>query len=100
MKFTLEFLAEASDELEEATWYYQSCDPELGLRFRLLIEAACESISSAPLHWNERKGGFRRVNLRGFPYYIAFFIRTDRVLVAAVAHASRHPDYWKKRKFS
>ncbi|MGV3660639.1 MAG: hypothetical protein ACO1TE_10660 [Prosthecobacter sp.] len=80
MKFELEFLAEASEELETATWYY-----------------ACTAVSSTPLHWNERKGKFRRVNLRGFPYYIAFFIRGNRILVAAVAHASRHPDYWKRR---
>lgn len=45
----------------------------------------------------ERPGGYRRVNLTGFPYYIAYFIRGEHIVVAAVAHASRHPDYWKMR---
>lgn len=100
MKRGVEFLPEALCEVEEATRYYQSCDADLGLRFRQLIENACVAISGSPLHWNERMGGFRRVNLRGFPYYIACFMRGDRIIIAAVAHANRHPDYWKKRQIS
>jgi hypothetical protein len=42
-------------------------------------------------------GGFRRVNCPVFPYFIAYFIRGDTVVIAAVAHGSRHPDYWKNR---
>ncbi len=42
--------------------------------------------------------GYRRVNLPGFPYYVAYFIRGEQVLVAAVGHGSRHPDYWKRRQ--
>jgi toxin ParE1/3/4 len=100
MREALAFLPEALCEVEEATRYYCSCDESLGIRFRMLIEAACDHILRSPLQWKERRGGFRRVNLRGFPYYIAYFIRGERILVAAVAHASRHPDYWKKRSLS
>jgi hypothetical protein len=32
-----EFLPEAFREVEEATLYYQSCDPDLGFRFRQLV---------------------------------------------------------------
>ena len=48
----------------------------------------------------ERLGGYRRVNLPGFPYYVAYFIRGERILVAAVGHGSRHPNYWKRRGIS
>ena len=41
--------------------------------------------------------GYRRVNLSGFPYYVAFVLREEKILVAAVGHGSRHPDYRKKR---
>jgi hypothetical protein len=37
------------------------------------------------------------VNLPGFPYYVAFVTDEEFALVVAVAHASRHPDYFKKR---
>ncbi|MGH9932835.1 MAG: hypothetical protein ACREA9_26835 [Pyrinomonadaceae bacterium] len=50
-----------------------------------------------PRLWRERPGGYRRVNLPGFPYYVAFFLREEHILIAAVGHGSRHPDYWKRR---
>jgi toxin ParE1/3/4 len=100
MNGDFEFLPEAFREVEEATFYYQSCDSDLGFRFRQLVENACAAIARSPLHWNERKGGFRRVNLKGFPYDVAYFIRGHRIIIAAVAHASQHPDFWKQRSGS
>jgi plasmid stabilization system protein ParE len=93
----LEFLREAADEVEDATSYYEACEAGLGLRFRTEAEQAIRMILKGPLHWRERNGGYRRINLWGFPYYIAYFIRGEHLVVAAVAHGSRHPDYWKKR---
>ena len=56
-----------------------------------------EHIKTDPYLWRERAGGYRRVNCPVFPYYIAYFIREDTVIVAAVAHGHRRPEYWKKR---
>lgn len=93
----LEFLPQAIEEFEEATQYYEEREPGLGLRFRMEIESVCAAIARQPLLWRERQGGFRRANCPAFPYYLAFILRGERIIVAAVAHASRHPDYWKKR---
>ena len=41
---------------------------------------------------------FRRARVNRFPYVVVFEIRTDEVLVVAVAHASRKPGYWQRRK--
>lgn len=41
-------------------------------------------------------GGYRRVNIPGFPYYVAYGIRGELILVTAVGHSSRRPDYWKR----
>ncbi len=98
MSAGLEFLPEASEEVEEATRYYEQRVPGLGIRFRSEVETVCAAIVRQPLHWRKRPGGFTRVNLPGFPFYIAYFIRNERILIAAVAHASRHPDYWKQRE--
>lgn len=97
MSFVLEFLPEASAEVECVTGQYEARVPGLGVRFRQVVESACAAIVQHPLLWRERRGGYRRVNLPGFPYYIAFVLRDDAVLIAGVAHASRHPDYWKGR---
>ena len=93
----LEFLPEAEEEVSVATRHYEACRAGLGVRFRREVESACMAITQHPLLWRKRRGGFRRVNLPGFPYYIAFFLRGERIVVAAVGHASRHPGYWKER---
>ena len=94
---TLEFLPDAQAEFYEAAVYYEDKEVGLGKRFRAEVWDICSAILEHPLIWREREGGFRRVNCPVFPYYIAYFIRGDKVVVAAVAHASRHPDYWKRR---
>jgi hypothetical protein len=50
-----------------------------------------------PLLWRERPGGYRRVNCPIFPYHIMYFIRGDLIVIAAVAHSHRRPEYWKDR---
>ena len=92
-----EFRSEASDEMEQAFNYYESRRFGLGTRFIDAVMAECHKIIQHPLIGHEHQGGGRRLNVRGFPYYIAYFIRDERIVVAAVAHASRHPDYWKDR---
>ena len=97
MSRSVEFLAEAAAEVECVTGDYEARVAGLGLRFRHEVELACGEIATRPLLWRERPGGYRRVNLRGFPYFIAFIIRGDLVLIAAVGHTSRRPGYWMSR---
>src|SRR3954469_23775488 len=97
MSLVLEFVAEASAELECVTGDYEAKSSGLGIRFRQEVESACVGIVQHPLLWRKRPEGFRRVNLPGFSYYIAFVLRGDRIFVVAVAHASRHPAYFRNR---
>ncbi len=98
MSAVLEFLPEAKLDAEMATQFYESHVSGLGVKFRSEVESVCSAIVRQPLLWRERSGGYRRVNLPGFPYYIAYFVRGERLVVAAVGHGSRHPDYWKERE--
>jgi len=43
-------------------------------------------------------GGYRRVNLRIFPYYIAYIIRSNGLWILAIAHTHRRPEYWIERE--
>ena len=97
MSLVLEFLPEAADDVTEAVEYYEAREPGLGARLRREVESVCGAIIQHPRLWRERPGGYRRVNLPGFPYYVAFFLREEHILIAAVGHGSRHPDYWKRR---
>lgn len=93
----LEFLPEARAEFYEAAEYYEDKESGLGKRFRAEIQEGCTMILNHPRFRREREGGFRRLNCPVFPYYIAYFVRGSMIVIAAVAHGSRHPDYWKRR---
>ena len=97
MSYVLDFLPEASAELECITGDYEARVPGLGVRFRKLAASTCAAIVQHPLLWRERPGGYRRVNLPGFSYYVAFILRDESLTVVAVAHVSRNPDYWTNR---
>jgi plasmid stabilization system protein ParE len=92
-----EFLAEARHEFWGAALYYESKEEGLGVRFREEVSHVIARIVADPLLWRERAGGYRRVNCPVFPYYVAYFIRAETILIAAVAHGHRKPDYWKER---
>ncbi|MBI4027832.1 MAG: type II toxin-antitoxin system RelE/ParE family toxin [Verrucomicrobia bacterium] len=93
----IEFLPEAREEFFEASVYYETKEKGLGIRFRDEVAHVLEHVSSDPYLWRERDNGYRRVNCPVFPYYIAYFIRENSVIIAAVAHGHREPEYWKKR---
>jgi plasmid stabilization system protein ParE len=93
----IEFLEEAEAELIDAAHWYESQEPGLGRRFRNEVARVLARIAEDPMLWRERTGGYRRVNCPVFPYYIPYFIRGDRIIVAAVAHGHRWPGYWKDR---
>jgi plasmid stabilization system protein ParE len=95
---TYRFLTEAREELFESARYYEGKEPGLGIRFREEVVSLIEQATATPLLWRERSDGYRRINCRVFPFYIAYFLEGDELIIAAVAHGSRRPDYWKGRK--
>jgi len=93
----VEFLEEAGQELVEATLWYETREQGLGKRLRDEVAHVISRIAEDPLLWRERPGGYRRVNCPVFPYYVAYFIRGEKLIIAAVAHGHRKPGYWKSR---
>lgn len=89
---------EARLELQAAADYYEKQQPGLG---RLLWHEADKHILWISLHSEVprlRPAGYRRVNLRVFPYYVAYITRNDVLWVLAIGHSHRRPEYWIERK--
>lgn len=94
---TLITLEEAEQEFAESATYYESREPGLGLRFRDEVAAVVNWILRFPEVPRVRRKGYRRVNLRAFPHYVAYIIRGNRIWVVAIAHGHRRPEFWVDR---
>ena len=100
---TLQFSLAAEIEAAAAVDWYEAQREGLGEEFREALARLLENIESAPLRFpkvagRNRQRHIRQGILRRFPYRVIFEIQDDQdCLVLAVAHTSRHPDYWKRR---
>ena len=97
---TVDFLDEAAEEFTEAALWYETKEPGLGVRFRDEISNIVGRIAEDPMLWRERDGGYRRVNCPVFPYFVAYIIRDERIVIVAIGHGHRKPEYWKSRTVS
>lgn len=94
----VEILREAEDELAAAIARYEEIEPGLGIRLKEEVRAVIRWIAASPELPRLRPKGYRRVNLKIFRYYVAYFIWQDVIWILAVAHGHRRPEYWLKRK--
>ncbi len=96
----IEFLEEAEEEFIEAAIWYETKETGLGKRFRDEVVRVLDRIVEDLLLWRELSAGYRRVNCPVSPFYIPYFIREQKILIAAIAHDRRKPGYWKTRPHS
>jgi hypothetical protein len=93
----IEILRDAEEELACAIAAYEAVDPGLGLRLKEEVRQAIRWIGENPWLAHLQPKGYRRINLKIFRYYIAYFIWNDAIWILAIAHAHRRPEYWTKR---
>jgi plasmid stabilization system protein ParE len=94
----LSVLPQAADEFDAAVAHYEDKQAGLGQRFRDEVDRHIRWIVEHAGVPRLRPGGYRRVNLKVFPHYIAYLEIGDTVWVLAIAHGHREPEYWIDRK--
>ena len=92
------FVEEAAAEFLDSISYYEKKQPGLGRRFKTEIEQTLIWLSKHPEVCSLRASGYRRLNLRIFPYYIPYILRESNLWVLAISHTRRKPEYWIKRE--
>ncbi len=94
----LRFEEEATDELEEALdWYSaRSLDAEAALADA--VDEALTKILCAPNRFLRIPPSHRAFPATKFPYQIIYRIDGELIVIAAIAHTSRRPGYWKRRR--
>jgi hypothetical protein len=91
------FHPEARIEFLDAIEYYESCEPGLGDVFSMEVRSTIEQIQSYPRTWPIIDFDIRRCMTNRFPYGILYSIESDGIVIIAVMHLHRKPDYWKDR---
>jgi len=84
-------------EFDEARSWYTKIRPELGRQFAAEVRAAGQRIAHQPLLYPLETGDVRKCVLTQFPYKLRYAVRGDVILIVAVSHHQRHPDYWVDR---
>ena len=90
-------LDQAAAELADAIARYESIESGLGVRLKQDVKNAVAWIADHAELPGLRPKGDRRVNLKVFPYYIAYIIHSDVIWILAIAHSARRPEYWITR---
>ena len=91
------FHPHAERELEEIESHYDGILHELGNRFREDVEMTISRILKFPNGWQPLSELVRRCRLNSFPYGIVYQVNTNGILLVAVMHNRRRPDYWTYR---
>lgn len=95
---------DARAELVGAASSYEAARPGLGTEFTDLVLEAFKQIEIAPRRFAKLEtttllGEIRRRLLTPrFPYVIVYEVQPESIQILAVAHGSRMPDYWAKRR--
>ena len=94
---TVRLLEAAEDEMLDAARYYEEQADGLGNVFLDKINSAQKDISHNPETWPVIRAGIRRRLLHRFPFALLYRVDSDEVVVLAVMHLRRHPNYWIDR---
>lgn len=84
----------ARQELEDAVRFYELEYSGLGRKFKEEVRKAALRIAAYPEGWSIERGNVRKCLLHKFPYKLLYAVDENQILIIAVAHQHRKPDYW------
>jgi len=88
-------LLPAERELVAAVDYYNAERAGLGIEFAREIRLTLKRIQAHPYAWSIIDHDIRRCPTDRFPYSVLYTVTQDEILVVALMHHKRHPDYWR-----
>ena len=97
---TFSFHPEAEAEFNDSIEYYEACEQRLGYDFSIEVFDCIQKIVNFPTAWPLIEEDIRRCLVNRFPFGIIYSMEQTEVLVLAVMHLRRHPDYWKNRTWN
>jgi plasmid stabilization system protein ParE len=87
------FIAPAQQELDKAVERYNGKAPGLGED----LASASRKLRDFPELWPKVRGNIRRCRLKRFPFSSIYRADAHEIVVVAVMHHRRRPNYWRSR---
>lgn len=101
MTRSLWLVGEAAADLAGAVEWYETHRAGLGAELLRELSRTLERLSENPgLGPPIRLRGardLRQMRLDRFPYRVVYVANSDEIVIVAVAHSSRKPDFWRSR---
>ena len=96
----ISWLEPAEKELDDVFAYYESVQEGLGYRFLAEVELSISRITEFPKSYQDIGKYSRRCLVHKFPYGLIYqhIESENEVLMVAVSHLHRIPDYWSSRE--
>ena len=91
------FLLPAEEEMTEASVFYEAATSGLGAGFLDEVGRVVKILREHPELGQPVGRGLRRALLHRFPFSLIYSVEVGEVLIVAVAHQRRRPDYWRSR---
>ena len=96
----VDYLPSARRDFDESFDWYAERSTQAAIRFANAVDAALTNAATNPEQFAAVDEVCRACPVKRFPFRIIFRIVENRVLVVAIAHAKRHPGFWKDREGS
>lgn len=85
------------EEFLDAVRFYRDQSPEIAVRFDRDFALVLSAVSERPLLGTPHPYNTRRKLFSRFPYAVIYTIGLEEVVVHAVFHQHREPEYWADR---
>lgn len=91
------FLLPAEEEMTEASVFYQAATSGLGADLLDEVQRVVNILREHPELGQAVGRGLRRALLPTFPFSLIYSVEVNSILIVAVAHQRRRPNYWLNR---
>jgi len=88
----------ALQDIKDAADWYNQKQPGLGKRFAAQVRKKMTLIKKAPFNYATRYDDVKTAVLDVFPFMTHYTVYNSQkiIVISAILHTSRNPDYWKK----
>jgi addiction module RelE/StbE family toxin len=93
----LRYLRDAQREVRDGVAYYHERNPQAARGFTEALRDEERRILQHPLAATRIRADFRARKIPRFPYSLIYRVQSDEILIVALAHHSRRPEYWSGR---